>query len=143
MNLENTNIKVEFVILGDFFPEDITKQLNIQPSYQWRKGDIMKNGRIRECSGWEISTEYQESLDISEQLNQVILRIRDKREELIDICHRKSFESRFCFVITIEKGVTPAMTLNREIIEFAHAINAEFEFDVYVNPYSDSDEDRI
>lgn len=137
--MDKTNVKVEFVILGDMFPDDITNKLRIQPSSQWNKGDVLKNGRIREFSGWEISTEYQESLDISEQLNQIFTRIRDKREELIALCQSDGVECRFCFVIKIENGQTPAMTLDREIIAFANAIKAEFEFDIYANPYSDSD----
>jgi hypothetical protein len=137
--VENTNIKAEFIIIGaDFPPADISKRLNIQPTSQWRKGDVLKNGRTREYSGWEISTEYQESLDMGVQLNKVISLIKEKNTELKEICEKYETECKFCIVVKIENGETPAMVLSREVIEFANSINAEIEFDVYANPYSNT-----
>jgi hypothetical protein len=138
--LDKTNVKVEFILLGDNFnPDDITNKLSIRPTSKWKKGEILKNGRVREYSGWEISTEYEESLDINDQLNQILIKIKDKRNEIFEISNNKDIECRFCVVVKIENGYTPAMTLNREVIQFAYEIGAEFEFDLYANPYTDED----
>lgn len=63
---------------------------------QWQKGDPLRSGRVQECSGCEISTDYEESLDINDQINIIISKVKDKRDELADICNKKGMESRFC-----------------------------------------------
>ncbi len=63
---------------------------------QWQKGDPLRSGRVQESSGWEISTDYEESLDINDQINIIIGKVKDKRDELADICNKKGMESRFC-----------------------------------------------
>lgn len=135
-----TSVKVEFMILGDnILPEEITRRLGISPSLKWLKGEPLKGGGVQECSGWEINTDYEKSLDINGQLNLVIDKIKEKREELKYICNRDGMESKFSIVIKIENGQTPAIVMNREVIELAYSINAEIEFDVYANPYTDEE----
>lgn len=141
--MDTTNVKVEFIILGNgFSPDDISDKLSIEPSLKWKRGDKInpeKHERIYKCSGWEISTEYEESFDINEQLDKILKKIENYGGVLAKLCEKDGIESRFCIVIKIEKGQTPAMVLSRKLIEFAYAINAEIEFDVYANPYSEID----
>lgn len=40
-------------------------------------------------------------------------------------------------VIIIEEGHTPALYLNNNAIKFASNIEAEFDIDLYANPYKD------
>ena len=132
----NTCVKVEFLIFGEnVLPEEITEKLSISPSHKWRKGDPLKNGGSEESSGWEICTDYEESLDINDQLNKIVSKLSIKQEQLINICNKNGMESRFCIAIIIENGQTPSVGLSKEIIEFAHFLKAEIDFDIYVNPY--------
>lgn len=134
--MEKTNIKVEFILMGaEFIPENATNRLNIKPHSVKKRGELLKNGNERSVSSWIIETSYQESLDINEQINEIYQKIKDKRNILVDLYKSGLVESRFCIVIKIENGQTPAMTLNREFIDFVHAIGAEIEFDTYANPY--------
>ncbi len=134
--MENTNIKVEFILMGaEFIPENATNKLNIKPDLVKKRGELLKNGNTRSTSSWIIETAYQESLDINEQINEVYQKIKDKRNILVDLYNSGLVESRFCIVIKIENGQTPAMTLSREFIDFVHAIRAEIEFDTYANPW--------
>lgn len=134
-----TNIKAEFLILSDdFLPDDITEKLSIEPSFKWKVGEKInseKHNRVYKSSGWEISTGYEESLDINEQLNKILYKIHSCHEVLAQLCLVENIECRFCIVVKIENGQTPAMILSRELIKFASEINAEIEFDLYVNPY--------
>ncbi|MFJ3390822.1 MULTISPECIES: hypothetical protein [unclassified Lysinibacillus] len=42
-----------------------------------------------------------------------------------------------CTGVKIEKGNTPALYLDKDIIKFASSIEAEFDVDLYANPYDD------
>jgi hypothetical protein len=44
-------------------------------------------------------------------------------------------ECKFFIVIKIDKGNSPALYMDKEIIKFASSIEAEFEVDLYANPY--------
>ena len=44
-------------------------------------------------------------------------------------------ECVFVIVIIMEQGYTPGLVLEKEVIQFASAIEAEFSIDLYANPY--------
>lgn len=43
-----------FTVHGDFDPDELTEQLNAQPTNSWRKGDKTKNGHVRTFSRWSL-----------------------------------------------------------------------------------------
>ena len=133
--MKNTNVKVEFRVIGDDFePEMITKKLAINPNYVWKVGDTINNKNFkRKYSCWSISTGYEESLDINEQLNKILLKIFDKKDVLKEIKELLAVEYRLDIIINIEGNEKPAIYLESETIEFANDIKAEFDFDLYIN----------
>ncbi|MDP4106479.1 MAG: hypothetical protein Q8935_16200 [Bacillota bacterium] len=44
-------------------------------------------------------------------------------------------ECKFYIVIKIEKGNAPFLYFHKDIIKFASSIEAEFDVDLYANPY--------
>lgn len=133
--MNNTNVKVEFRILGDDFePDTITNKLVINPNEYWKIGDTIKNKNFkRKYSCWSISTGYEESLDINEQLKKILLKISDKKDVLKEIRELLTLEYRLDIIINIEGNEKPAIYLDSETIEFANDIKAEFDFDLYIN----------
>jgi hypothetical protein len=130
--MDKTNIMVDFRIIGDVFNLDvITNKLLIKPSYYWLKGDRNKNN-IRKYSCWAISTGYEESLDINNQLNKIIELIKTKKQELKELKNKHELDYRFDIIINIENEEKPAIYLNIDIIDFAHEIKAEFDIDLYI-----------
>jgi hypothetical protein len=132
--MENTNVKLEFIIVGDDFdPEIITDKLLLTPSHYWKNGDKIKNkDKLRTYSCWSIGTDYEESLDINNQLEKIISTLKTKKTELGELKKRYELDYRFEFVINVENNEKPAMSLNLDVIEFAYEIKAEFDFDLYV-----------
>ncbi|KKC50155.1 hypothetical protein VE23_24415 [Paenibacillus sp. D9] len=125
---------IEFDIYGDDFnPQIITDQLNIQPHTSWRKGDSVEGKPIvRKKSCWSFSTGYQESLDINDQLSEIIERFQGESEKLIELKKAHNLEILVSIVINIEENQKPAMNFNKEAISFIHQIGAEVDIDLYI-----------
>lgn len=134
VKMENTNIKVEFRILGDDFPpEIITEKLSIKPNEVWIKGDKIKNKDFhRKYSCWILSTGYEESLDINNQLKKIYNIIKIKKNKLRQLKKTYELDYQFDIIINIEKKEKPAIYLDLDIIKFANDIEAEFDFDLYI-----------
>ncbi|MEI2364602.1 DUF4279 domain-containing protein [Niallia circulans] len=141
--MEKTNVKVYFSVKADdFFLEDFTNELGIKPTRAYRKGEAVKRPsnpnvtskgtHYRLHTSWELGTDYEESLDINEQLNSVLSQLEDKAEELNRLKRKYGLAYRFVIVIQIENNEKPAMYFDRRFIRFADSIGAEVDFDLYV-----------
>lgn len=124
---------------GDDFPiDDITEKLEVTPTETYKKGDLIPNRSTVHCrkeTSWDLGTGYQDSLDVNDQLQQVVGKLQKKTSTINEIKDAYSVECKFFIVIKIEKGVTPALYLDKDIIKFASSIEAEFDVDLYSNPY--------
>jgi hypothetical protein len=125
---------VEFKITGnEFDPNMITNVLQIEPNECWEKGEQIRNKSInRSFSCWIIRTEYEESLDVNNQITSILRKIKDKKNQLIDLKEHKDLDYKIDIVIRIENNEKPAIYLNSDSIEFANSIKAEFEIDLYI-----------
>ncbi len=132
--LSNTNIMVEFRIIGhEFDPKIITKEMSIQPTDYWVEGEeIRDRGIFRTYSCWCLSAGYEETLDINEPLNKIIKQLILKKHILLKLKQKYNVHYRFDSVINIENGKKPAIFLSADTIEFASSIKAEFDFDLYI-----------
>lgn len=137
--MERTRVRVYFSIFGDTFPlEHVTEKLGISPTNTYRKGDIIPNRSrtlLRKETSWDLDTGYQESRDVNEQLQQIINQLRNKVPIISEIKNIYSVECKFFIVVEIEEGKTPGLYLDREVINFASNIEAEFDIDLYAYPY--------
>lgn len=125
---------VEFRVLGDdFLPDIITEKLSICPSKTWFKGDKISNREMfRQYSCWMLNTGYIESLDVNEQIEEIILKLTDKQEILQEIKEEFDVAYRIDIVINIEKNEKPAIFLDTRIIDFTHSINTVIDFDLHI-----------
>ncbi|AGK54163.1 DUF4279 domain-containing protein [Bacillus sp. 1NLA3E] len=138
--MDKTQVKVYFSLFGDDFPlDDVTEKLEVTPTDTYKKGDLIPNRStvIRKETSWDLGTGYQVSLDVNDQLKQIIDRLQNKSSIVNEIKEAYSLECKFFIVINIEKGNTPALYLDKDIIKFASSIEAEFDVDLYANPYDD------
>lgn len=144
--MEKTQVMVYFSMFADEFPLDaVTKQLDIEPTASYKKGDIIKKispteNHVRSYTCWKLSTGYQETLDVSEQMNTIIDQIGDKSSIINDLKRKFGLECRFTIVIIMNNGYTPGLYLDQSIIAFANSISADFDMDLYANPYDEADE---
>lgn len=131
--MDKTSVMVEFSILGDDFnPEEITSRLSIKPTEQYLKGSKSRKNFERKESCWCISTGYVETLYVSELLDMLIGKLIDKKDIIQKLKKEWNLECKFFVVINIENNVKPAVYIEKEVIEFANAVGAEFDFDLYI-----------
>jgi len=132
--MDKTKVKVNFEIWGDDFNvENASKILDIYPSKIRNKRDksTYSNVKIKKTS-WSFSTDYQESLDINEQLKFITNILNDKKQELQKIKKSYNVNYQISIVIKIENNQSPAIYLESDIIRLADEIQAEFDIDLYV-----------
>lgn len=141
MGKTKTQVRVYLSIFGDSFPlEDITEKLGIEPSNTYRKGDRIPNRSsklLRKETSWHLDTGYQESFDVEEQLQQIIMPLQNKVSIIQEIKQTYSVVCKFYIVIIMEEGDTPSLYLDKDVINFVSSIGAEFDIDLYANPYED------
>ncbi|PDZ04650.1 hypothetical protein COE20_20390 [Bacillus cereus] len=132
-----------FSATGDIFPlEAITEALSIEPTRNYKKGDVVArhdNPNLvftktlyRKETDWTLSTGYQESYDINNQLHVILKSIEGKTEQLKHLKKKYDLQFLFMVVIQVENNESPAMYLQKEIINFASSIQAEIHFDLYI-----------
>lgn len=132
--LTRTNVMCEFRIIGDDFePDIITEKLKVVPSKVWRQGEkINQRDKVREYSNWGLSTEYEESYDINEQINKVLIVFKNKKQELLQLKDLFHLDYKIEIVINVESNETPAIYLEKEIIQFCNDVGAIIDFDLYI-----------
>lgn len=132
--MNETNILVEFNIIGDDFDIGlISEQLDIKPTDYYKKGDKIRNKEIkRKETCWTISSGYEVSLDINNQLEKVLCIIKPKRNILNKLREQFQLDYKFIIVIRVEENQSPAIYLEQDVIEFANDIKADFDFDLYI-----------
>ncbi|KMQ01022.1 hypothetical protein TU68_27145 [Bacillus cereus] len=132
-----------FSIAGDVFPvKAITNALNIEPTRTYKKGDVVArrdNPNLvstktlyRKETNWTLSTGYQESYNINNQLYVILKSLEEKTEPLKQLKKKYDLEFLFMVVIQIENNESPAMYLQKNIIDFASSIQAEIHFDLNI-----------
>ncbi|MGB5927266.1 MAG: DUF4279 domain-containing protein [Cyclobacteriaceae bacterium] len=84
MEQEKSNSYVYFALKGgDFDPEIITEQLEIEPSNSWRKGDKGTYKPRMDFSSWELSTEKgKEPILIDKLVTNLVNALFDKIETI-------------------------------------------------------------
>jgi hypothetical protein len=141
LGLEKTQVKVYFTIFGDDFPIDVfTQKLGISPTHSYTKGDRIPNRSPllkRKETAWDLGTEYEESFDVNEQLQRVICQLEGKESVILEMAGTYSLLCKFVIVIVINNGETPSLFFGKSVIRFAANIGAEFDIDLYANPYND------
>jgi hypothetical protein len=146
-HLDKTQVKVYFSLFGDDFPIDyVTELLGIKPTNSYKKGNVIVRTRksnvgptkeqLRKETAWELGTDYQESYEVNEQLDQIIRPLKNKATIINQLKSKYNLECVFSIVIIIENGDTPSLHLDNEQIEFANIIKAEIDIDLYANPYN-------
>lgn len=132
-----------FNVTGDIFPvEAISDALNIEPTKTYKKGDVVERcdnpnlvstkNLYRKGTDWTLSTGYQESYDINDQLHVIVKSLGEKTEQLKQLKKKYDLHFLLMVIIQVENNESPAMYLQKEIINFASSIQAEIHFDLYI-----------
>ncbi|ERG68536.1 hypothetical protein M467_14765 [Exiguobacterium chiriqhucha RW-2] len=75
---------------------------------------------------------------MNNQLQHIIAQLCGKETILDDIYSAyDDIRAKFTIVIVMENGQAPSLVFDLETIQFAHRIRAEFDIDLYSNPYEE------
>ncbi|ANC77525.1 hypothetical protein ABE65_012240 [Fictibacillus phosphorivorans] len=130
--MNETQVKVYFSLFGDDFPINVvTRRLEITPTESYKKGDsISTNSSLhRKETSWDYGTDYQNSLDVNEQLQQVMDQLRDKCSIINELQAEFGLASKIYIVIRMVNEQAPALYLEKDILTFVSNIGAEIEVD--------------
>lgn len=132
--MERTKVKVEFFITSETLNiETINDQLKLFPTDSWIQGDVIPGKKFKKTdSCWVIGTEYEESLDINDQLKKVLNILEERKEILKGIRKTNNYEMFFSIIINIENSEKPAIYFEKRFIDFIHEIGSEFFVDLYL-----------
>ena len=78
---------------------------------------------------------------MKEQIAQILGQLKSKSDTINHLKAEHNLECLFSIVIIMENGFTPGMHLDNQQIEFANSIKAEFDIDLYANPYKSNFDD--
>ena len=152
MNLDKTQVMVYFSLYGDEFPIDfVSETLKIAPTKAYKKGEVIvrpHNPNVistktlyRKETAWELSTSYQESYDVKEQMDEIVGPLKNKATIINQLKEKYKLECKIFIVIVMENGYSPSLYLDNEQIEFANSVKAEIDIDLYANPYQSGFDD--
>lgn len=136
--MKKTNIYAEFRIMGDAFdPALVTRALAVQPTEVWRKGDCVYNNQgkcttLRQYTNWGYKTTTLETLYINEPIQILQETFEDKVDSLLELKKQHNLSFSIDIVIEVENNEPPAMCLEGFILEFAAALHARIDMDMYI-----------
>jgi len=137
--MKKTNIYAEFRIMGDAFdPALVTRALAVQPTEVWQKGDCVYSNRgkctalRRQYTNWGYKTATLETLYIDEPIQILQETFEDKVDSLLELKKQHDLSFSIDIVIEVENNEPPATCLQGFILEFAAALHARIDMDMYI-----------
>jgi len=128
--IQNTNVMIEFWLIGDDFDVNtVTSLLQIEPTETRQKTDFPMRQFAK--VEWSINTNYESSNAISDQFGKLLNQLHNKHKIINKIKKNYNLECGFNVVVNILNNEQPEMVLTREIINFASKVDAEICFDLY------------
>ena len=137
--MKKTNINVTLVFIGDqeFITEEVTQDLHITATKTCRMGDLIRvssSGKkiFYKESSWECSLGRVETLDMGKQLKDIENIFSDKITEILLLKEKYKLYIKFEIVVIIKNNETPSIFIDKDSIDFAQKLRAEFDIDMYV-----------
>lgn len=124
----------------DFPVEVITEMLDVQPTRILRMGEKINDVHTRSFTSWQYKSETLETLDVDDVLLPILNVFQDKTDTINRIKEDLNLNVQIELVITMIEGYTPCLVITPEFSRFASAINAFIDIDMYVYPFSESEE---
>lgn len=132
-----TKTMAYFILYGDSFPlDEFTKEIGLNPTESYRQGEEFirgKNKHIRYETAWKLGTDYILTDHPEALINQIVDSLFNSAEIINKYKEMYNLECYIMTVIYFNSYQTQGLGINHRLIEFAHKIGAEYEFDIYNN----------
>ena len=129
--LNNTNIKMELDIKGDFNIDEITHALQVRPTTYWEKGDKVNEKLNHSYTLWSYSSSAVETLDIKDAQVELEKIFIPKREILYKLKKLYNLQYTIEIIITIVRNELPAIYFENDFLEFITCIGGDIDIDMY------------
>lgn len=128
-----TCAQVHFVLYGNFVPEDITAFIGVSPSLTFRKGTpVSPRASITHKEDvWRISSPEVETLDVSSMIVDLLNRVAEYSDVIVNACKYYSLTSQLEVVIYIEDDGMPAIRIKNRELRVLSSLETEIVFDIY------------
>jgi len=124
-------LKVEFLILGEIPPEEITKVIGVPPTETWLKGDsILGTPRLQKKNGWVLAPKIDEkSIDLEDYLQPLLDLLVPRAEEIAKLCDDHNLFSQICCGIDIVDDA-PVIDFSRETMAKIAQLKTTLDIDI-------------
>jgi hypothetical protein len=136
-----TRIAAEFTLTGvSFDPEQVIRELGIQPTKTWRLGDqIQKTLLHYKHDGWMLSTGYQtldeeHAVNLTGLIRELFLKLKPHTKALVGISAKLNLEAELTCIMYIEGDCRPEMHLDRDVVQWLGELHADIDTDIYILP---------
>lgn len=133
-------IIIELILFSDnpnLEIDTVSEFINIFPVNKESIGDTVYFGETKnfkrevDISSLMYSTEYIKTDEVEVAIKNMIRLIKPKLHNIIAAVHRYNLTSKFCIVISLPEK--PIIFLSKEFIEIAAQLQADIEFDTYID----------
>lgn len=122
---------VYFHISGEYLPlEQITREMGMEPTEQWSKGDRGKYVNERQTSGWSLRGPLDESNTVLRDHIEAFLPILETRIEAVKR-FSENFDTYLVSVGYYNETASPGLSLSRSIVARIAALGLAFDADLY------------
>ncbi len=125
--------EMHLVFDNDFDVNKITEILRLQPN----ECKIKSQTRINPITSqhnpgfWTLKSKIITGFDAKPAIDDIVLKIADKTEQIKNICREYKGEVYFNIVPSFECNNTPAVYFERDFLKIVNELNAEVEIDLY------------
>ena len=134
--MKKTRVCCEFSLFSDTeFPvEKITESLNLEPTIFYKnKRKFLENDSgfyeiLETC--WELRVDYQESLDINIQINQILDELESKVLIISELKRRYNLESSLNVSVEIYDNIYPAIHLELKTMKLLSSLETFIDIDI-------------
>ena len=93
------------IMHDDLDPETVTRQLGIQPTWAWRKGELRAKAKVIARIGiWGLNTEFIQSRDVRRHIDWLIDQVAAKKAYLQQLQAQGYRIDVFCFWLSNGQG---------------------------------------
>lgn len=111
---------------------EITSLLELSPTKDWSKGDIIRKNFVVNESAWIYSTGNVESLCAEDVVSIILDKLKGKETQFSQYLRANNLNIKFDIIIKAHSNCFPSLYYSKEFIKTCYLLDADIETDVYI-----------
>ena len=124
-------ISARFSLQGRFEPDDVTRQIGLQPTRIWRRGDMRTRVRAWESDGWAIHLDPEDSVDLPGMTARLVA-ILEPRVDAINVARERWALSSHLGLIALTTDTSPIIHFVPDVLSVLVSLGIELDVDVWL-----------